>query len=168
MIEILIADKSRHANQIRELFWEYLQWANKRCNEEYGISFDIVAKLEEDMQHLDNFMPPGGRLLLCESEEQPAGIACLKELIPNIGEIKRMYVRPEHRNRGLGQALIDRLLMEAKQIGYDTVRLDSTRFMKNAHRMYQRAGFKEIEAYEGSEIPKEFQKYWIFMELSEL
>lgn len=168
MDEIVIANRNEHGDHIRYLFWEYLQWANARCNEEYGISFDIPTMLEDDVKHLDRFMPPSGRLLLCIHEGKPAGIACLKELTSEIGEIKRMFVRPEYRKKGLGLALIARLIMEAKQIGYTAIRLDSTHFMKAAHRMYRGMGFREIESYEGSEIPKEFQKYWIFMELSKL
>jgi GNAT superfamily N-acetyltransferase len=92
------------------------------------------------------------------------GIAFLKALTGTIGEVKRMYVQLEARNQGLGRALLDQLLEEARQIGYQLVRLDSARFMTEAHKLYRRSGFREIEAYEGSEIPQEFQKNWLFME----
>ena len=164
MIQIIIADKEDHAQSIRELFWEYLQWANAKVEENFGVCFDIATMLKEDMNTLDKFMPPKGRLLLGYVEDQPAGIACLKVLTDSIGEIKRMYVRPEARNKGLGRALLNQLLEKARQIGYERIRLDSARFMTEAHKLYQRAGFHEIEAYEGSEIPKEFQNHWIFME----
>lgn len=162
---MITASKDSHAAQIRELFWEYLQWANAKVNDEFRVNFDIETMLEADMQQLDKFMPPKGRLILGYAEEQLAGIACLKYLAPGIGEIKRMYVRPGNRKRGLGHALLNQLLVEAVQIGYERVRLDSARFMKDAHDLYQRTGFSEIEAYEGSEIPKEFQKHWVFMEM---
>jgi GNAT superfamily N-acetyltransferase len=76
-----------------------------------------------------------------------------------------MYVRPEARQRGLGRALLNRLVEEAGQIGYERLRLDSARFMKAAHQLYGTIGFREIEAYPGSEIPQEFQTHWIFMEM---
>jgi GNAT superfamily N-acetyltransferase len=164
-IQLVIADKDQHTSQIRELFWEYLQWANVRVNEEFQVSFDIAEMLEEDMKNLGKFMPPHGRLLLCYAMDHLAGIGCLKELTPSVGEIKRMYVRRESRKQGLGRALINRLIQEAQQIGYQRIRLDSARFMKEAHQLYQSIGFKEIEAYEGSEIPNEFQEHWIFMEM---
>ena len=75
-----------------------------------------------------------------------------------------MYVRPKARKRGLGRALLNELLEQSHQIGYQRVRLDSARFMSEAHQLYRTSGFREIEAYEGSEIPKEFQSHWIFME----
>jgi GNAT superfamily N-acetyltransferase len=93
-------------------------------------------------------------------------MAGLKRQSPGIGEVKRMYVRPEYRGLGLGRALINHLLAEAAQIPYERVRLDSARFMRAAHRLYHSAGFGEIEAYEGSEVPKDFQKNWVFMEIS--
>jgi ribosomal protein S18 acetylase RimI-like enzyme len=164
MIQIIIANQEHHAQPIRDLFWEYLQWANGQVKENFGVSFDIAAMLEEDMHTLGKFMPPKGRLLLGYVEDQSTGNACLKALTDSIGEVKRMYVRPEARNQGLGRALLTQLLEEARQIGYERVRLDSARFMKEAHKLYRSAGFREIEAYEGSEIPKEFQDHWIFME----
>lgn len=165
MVKIIISNKDFHAAEIRELFWEYLQWANAKVNEEFGVNFEIENMLETDMLQLDKFMPPEGRLLLGYTEEQLAGIACLKYLAPKICEIKRMYVRPGNRKRGLGRALVNQLLTEATQIGYERIRLDSARFMKEAHHLYRTMGFSEIEAYEGSEIPQEFQKHWIFLEM---
>jgi GNAT superfamily N-acetyltransferase len=163
--QVIIADREQHAPQIRELFWEYLQWANSRVNEEFKVSFDIATLLEGDMKDLGKFMPPSGRVLLCYAGNDLAGIACLKQLMPSIGEIKRMYVRPGNRKKGLGRALINRLLQEAQQIGYQLVRLDSARFMKEAHQLYRSIGFQEIAAYPGSEIPKDFQGNWVFMEM---
>lgn len=165
MSQIIVATKEQHAQSIRELFWEYLQWANAKVVENFGVSFDIATMLEEDMKTLDKFMPPKGCLLLAFVEDQPMGIACLKALTNSIGEVKRMYVRPQARNRGLGHALLNQLLEEARTIGYERVRLDSARFMTQAHQLYRRSGFREIEAYEGSEIPKAFQQNWIFMEI---
>jgi GNAT superfamily N-acetyltransferase len=164
MLQIIIADQDQHIQPVRELFWEYLQWANTKVEENFGVSFDIATMLEDDMNTLGKFMPPKGRLLLGYVEDQPVGIACLKALTTSIGEIKRMYVRPQARKRGLGRALLNQLMEEARQIGYERIRLDSARFMSEAHQLYRTNGFQEIAAYEGSEIPKEFQNHWIFME----
>ena len=151
-------------SQVRELFWEYLQWANERLNEEFDVNFDIESMLERDMAELEIFSPPHGRLLLATEGSQAAGIACLKRIREDMGEIKRMYVRPEYRGSGIGRALLEALLAEAQQIGYPSVRLDSTRFMTAAHSLYRSAGFQEIEPYPESEIPSEFHRHWVFME----
>ena len=164
-MKIISADKEEHTHHIRELFWEYLQWANEKLNQEFDINFDIDSTIETDMQNLEKFMPPNGCILLGYVEGFPAGIACLKYLLPRIGEIKRMYVRPLYRGKGLGRVLLNRLLRVAAQYGYERIRLDSARYMKEAHHLYRSTGFNKIEAYDGSEIPKEFQKHWIFMEM---
>ena len=152
--------------RVRELFWEYLQWANARVNEEFGVNFDIETMLEDDMKRLDIYLPPDGRLILVSEESKSAGLGCLKKTRDDIGEIKRMYVRPEFRGRGFGRRLLQTLLSEARDIGYSRVRLDSARFMEAAHSLYRSAGFQEIEPYDESEIPPEFREHWMFMEKS--
>lgn len=132
---------------MRELFWEYLEWANARVNEEFGVDFNIKAMLEDDMKNLHIFFPPDGHLLLAKEGPNVAGIVCLKKLRNDMGEIKRMYVRPEFRGKGLGRALIEALISEAKKYGYEKVGLDSARFMKKAHALYRSSGFEEIEPY---------------------
>jgi len=163
--QIVIADEDQHISPIRELFWEYLMWANERVKEEFHVSFDIAEMLENDMKNLGKFMPPYGRIALGYTLDHPSGISCLKKLTPSIGEIKRMYVRPESRKQGLGRALVNCMIQEARQNGYQRIRLDSARFMKAAHQLYRSIGFNEIGAYEGSEIPREFQEHWVFMEM---
>jgi GNAT superfamily N-acetyltransferase len=163
-LKIYQADPNKDAVQIRELFWEYLQWANAKVNEMYGVSFEIITMLEEDMLHLDQFLPPKGRLLLGCAGEEPAGIACLRDNGDGMGEIKRMYVRPASRRQGVGRALLVRLLEEAGSAGYRCIRLDSAGFMGEAHQLYRSLGFQEIAPYAASEIPPEFQANWIFME----
>jgi GNAT superfamily N-acetyltransferase len=161
---IFQADPIQDTDKVRELFWEYLQWANARVNENFGVSFDIKTMLAEDMVTLDKFLQPKGRLLLCERLEELAGLACLRDIGDDVCEIKRMYVRPAHRRQGVGGALLSYLLEEANTIGYCCIRLDSASFMGDAHRLYRSFGFQQISSYPGSEIPDEFQANWIFME----
>ena len=82
---------------IRELFWEYLQWANTKVNEKFGVNFDIEQMLEGDMFDLERFYPPHGRLLLAKMDDRVAGLACMHRVREEIGEIKRMYVRKKYR-----------------------------------------------------------------------
>ncbi len=154
-----------HAH-VDELFWEYLQWANTRLIRESGVGLDIKTLHEQTMRELDKFTPPHGRLLLAKQKGQVAGLACLRKIKPHVGEIKRMYVRPAFRRHGIGRALAERLLADARVIGYASVRLDSTRFMKEAHALYRSLGFREIGPYPESEIPPEYQSHWVFMEMT--
>lgn len=76
-----------------------------------------------------------------------------------------MYVCPNFRRRGIGQAMLEQLVAEARRVGYVKLRLDSARFMKAAHAMYRAVGFTEIAPYPESEVPQEWRSNWIFMEL---
>ncbi len=164
MLRVFQAETDEHTGDVRALFWEYLQWANAMVNREFGVTFDIETMLEQDMRTLAKFTPPHGRLLLAEYDNQIAGIACLRTIGADTGEIKRMFVRPAFRGKAIGRALVDELIAEARQMGYRRICLDSARFMIAAHALYRSVGFYEIAAYAGSEIPKEFQAHWIFME----
>ncbi len=165
MQTIITADKEKHLALIGELFFEYLQWANTKLIAEFGKGVDDVeGYVKSDIQSIDKFMPPMGRLLLGYIDDYPAGMAALKELSPGIGEIKRMYVRPEYRRQGLGRALLQQLLEEAAQIGYPCLRLESPPFFTEAHQLYRTTGFRDIRPYAGTEIPEEYHWNWLFME----
>ena len=67
--------------------------------------------------------------------------------------MKRLYVRPEFRGKGVGIALMNAVLREAKQIGYQRVRLDTIQpLMSDAIAMYRRFGFYEIAPYRPNPI----------------
>lgn len=164
MIVIRQVGSEQDIEHVRDLFWEYLQWANARLNEEFAIDFDISSMVEDDMAKLEIFSPPDGRLLLAFDGAKVVGIACMRRIRIDVAEIKRMYVRPEFRGKGVGRKLLDSLIQEARRAGYPKMRLDSARFMGGAHALYRSAGFTEIAEYPESEIPKEFRAHWIFME----
>jgi GNAT superfamily N-acetyltransferase len=75
------------------------------------------------------------------------GVGCLQKLRPDTAEIKRMFVRPSTRGRGIGRLLLDRLVAEAHELGHDQVLPDSSRFMHAAHRLYRSVGFNAIFEY---------------------
>ncbi len=164
MVQIVQVDMDKHIPDVRDLFWEYLQWANTMINREFGVNLDIASMLEQDMQTLTKFAPPSGRLFLARHGDHVAGMVCLKWLSDDTGELKRMYVRPPFRRAGVGHALVAELVAHAQAIGYHRLRLDSARFMHPAHALYRSVGFHEIAPYTGSEVPVEFQQHWIFME----
>jgi GNAT superfamily N-acetyltransferase len=165
MNTITQADTERDIPHLRELLSEYIAWINTRLMEVYGMDMgDVDEKIAEDLQHLDKFLPPGGRLLLCWVDGNPAGTAGLKSLTTDVGEIKRMFVRPAYRQQGIGRAMLNGLIDAARQIGYRRLRLDSPVFMTDAHQLYRSVGFKNIPYYDEVEIPKPFRSNWIYME----
>jgi GNAT superfamily N-acetyltransferase len=164
MVKIRNADMARDLEVVRALWLEYLSWGNEELEARFGFRFPIEKALEDDLTSIAKFQPPGGRLLLAVEGEQAVGIACLRRMSPGIAEIKRMFVRPAQRGAGLGGALLDHLITEAKASGYQRIRLDSARFMETAHALYRSRGFADIDSYPESEIPDELKSYWIFME----
>jgi GNAT superfamily N-acetyltransferase len=159
--------QATHADraQIRDLFFEYLDWVNGTNSQLIGFSFDVAALVDKNMNELDVFMPPSGRLMMAWVDGAAAGCACMHSLQQHIVELKRMYVRPMYRRKGIGGALVDEVISESRVIGCKRIRLDSARFMSDAHVLYRSKGFKEIEAYPESEIPEQVRQHWIFMEL---
>lgn len=131
--------------QARELFLEYAQSLGfSLCFQ----SFDAeLASLPGD------YSPPEGRLLLAQYEDQIAGCVALHKLDTKICEMKRLYLRPQLRGKGLGRALADRIIAEARQIGYQNIRLDTVEpVMKGAVAMYRKIGFREIAPYRDNPI----------------
>jgi putative acetyltransferase len=132
--------------QARELFLEHAQ----------SLGFSLCFQnFDKELAGLPgDYAPPDGRLLLAEYEGQVAGCIALHKLADGICEMKRLYLRPQFRGKGLGRELADRIIAEARQIGYDSMRLDTVEpVMKDAVAMYRRIGFHEIAPYCTNPIP---------------
>jgi ribosomal protein S18 acetylase RimI-like enzyme len=126
--------------------------------QEYGASLGFSLCFQSFDQELaglpGEYAPPSGRLLLASVDGAPAGCAALHRLDDGIAEMKRLYVRPTFRGHKLGLALTQRVLQEARAIGYTHIRLDTVAgVMDDAIRMYRRFGFREIAPYRENPIP---------------
>lgn len=93
---------------------------------------------------------PGGRLYLARIEGEPAGCVALRQLDERRCEMKRLYVRPPYRERGVGGQLIRRIISDAREIGYECILLDTLPFLTDAIGMYRRRGFVDIPSYNHS------------------
>jgi GNAT superfamily N-acetyltransferase len=94
---------------------------------------------------------PAGRLLLAFVDGAPAGCGALRPLNRDACEMKRLYVRPGYKGQGIGRQLAERLIAEAKLIGYARMRLDTIPAqMMEASRLYLALGFQEIPPYYNS------------------
>jgi ribosomal protein S18 acetylase RimI-like enzyme len=131
--------------------------AVKALFEEYARSLNFSLCFQGFDQEMATFpakyAPPTGALLLATVEEQPAGAVALWQQAPGICEMKRLYVRPEFRGHALGRRLAESIVAEGKAMGYRAMRLDTIKSsMATAKAMYQRMGFREVEAYYDSPI----------------
>jgi GNAT superfamily N-acetyltransferase len=154
-----------HETVVHDLFAEYLRWVCPKIYQEYRAVFDAESIITNDMEKIDIFLPPEGILLLAYDDGDPAGCACTRTIEKSVAELKRMYVRPKHRRKGIGGKLVEESIRQVRMKNYAQIRLDSAGFMAEAHRVYRSLGFKDISAYEGSEIPAEYRQYWVFMQL---
>ena len=67
--------------------------------------------------------------------------------------MKRLYVRQAHRAEGWGRRLAERLIADARVIGYDELKLDTFEWMTDARRLYAKLGFRECAAYYVNPMP---------------
>ena len=102
----------------------------------------------EEMETLPRmYGAPNGCLLLAKSGNDYVGAVGLRRHDPKTAEIKRMFVYSTHQGLGVGRALTEALIEKAKQLGYQTIKLDSIRSLDKALTLYKKLGFIEIEPY---------------------
>ena len=154
---------------VEPLFREYGEWVARRLDLDLGITFtdaDLDRHHDAFRGELPRLLGPRGRLLVARLGDDPVGVGTLKPVDGTIAEIKRMYVRPAAQGRGVGQAILTRLLDDARAEGYATVRLETLRFMTAAQAMYRAVGFVDVGRFDGSEVTGTgLEPHTIFMEL---
>jgi len=100
------------------------------------------------------YAAPGGCLLLANVGDRPAGCLGLREIGPGLGELKRLFVVPEHRGRGVGGRLIAGAIDRARRIGHARLVLDTRPEMRDALALYRRFGFAEVPPYGDDPVPR--------------
>ena len=123
----------------------------RRLVREYAVALDVdlsFQNFDEELQHFaTEYAPPGGAFILAGEAGQYLACIGLRQFSAEIGEIKRLYVIPAARGRGLGRVLVERIIATAREIGYRSVLLDTLPFMKEAQALYLSLGFQPTTAY---------------------
>jgi len=153
-LTIVPAESTEQLDTVRKLLLEY--WENRRL-EMYVFNFD------RELAGLPGaYAPPDGRLFLARWENEPAGCVALRKLEPDTCEMKRLYLSPKFRGKGIGKVLAEFIIQQARDIGYQRMRLDTIQSnMQEAIALYRQLGFTEIAPYRENPLPGV-----VFMELT--
>ena len=157
-IEIVLAYD--HQQEIRELFSEYTSML---------VAGDSSFQAYLDLQHFDDevdhlevkYGMPEGRLYVVYCDGQAAGCIGLRRIDEQNCEMKRLYVRPQFRGNKIGEKLVQKIIGDAKEIGYAAMLLDTLPFLESAIAVYEKAGFYNISCYNDSPV-----RTSIFMKLN--
>ena len=145
MLRITQVTSDNDIQQARQLFQQY--------EASLGISLCFQNFAAELANLPGDYAPPRGRLLLAREFDQVMGCVALRRHGPTTCEMKRLFVRPEYRDRGLGRVLVEAIIEEARKIGYAHMRLDTIADrMDRAVALYRSIGFVEIPPYRNNPV----------------
>lgn len=139
MIQIKRAETISEFGLARDLFTEYAE----------ALGFDLgFQDFRNELDNLDAmYGPPGGVILIADVDNEPAGCVAMRRFSDDACEMKRLYVRPEFRKRGIGRMLSVEIIATARQAGYHRMLLDTIDTMTGAIALYKSLGFVEVESY---------------------
>ncbi len=139
MTNIIHATTDDQYQAARELFIQYA--------DSLGFDLEFQGFSRELAELPGDYKPPAGCILLAALADGYAGCVALRPLQNNICEMKRLFVIPAYQGRGIGKMLAKAVIAEARQKGYQKMRLDTIESMQAAQKLYFSLGFKTIEAY---------------------
>lgn len=145
MYQVIEVIKTEDIQTVRELFDEYA--------DAIGIDLTFQNFEQERLLIADIYTPPEGALLLAIHEGLPAGCVGLRKIDAHRCEMKRLYVRPTSRGKGLGNELCRKIISKGWQLGYKEMLLDTLSTMVDAQVLYRAHGFKETEPYYHNPLP---------------
>jgi len=166
MVAIVQAATEEQIQQVRELFSEYFHFLRTEVDTSVDDLDDVppVAGYREELANLPGkYASPEGRLLLAQVEGQAAGCAAFYKLSDGVCEVKRLWVRPTFRGKKISRMLVETLIAEARETGYQSMVLSTVDILTEARRLYESLGFKTIAPY--FELPEAMMAHEIFMKL---
>jgi len=149
-LSIAPIEAPRDIVEMRAMFREYEAFLN------VGFCF---PGFERELAGLPGeYAPPQGALFKATVASRVAGCVALRPVQDGVCEMKRLFVRPDYRGLGLGRKLAERIVLEAKRIGYARMRLDTFEFLSGAIHIYKDLGFTQIGSY--YDDPRTEVLYW--------
>ncbi len=131
--------------------------AARRLVEEYADALGTDLSFQDFQHEIESlpaqYGPPDGCFLLAEHEGTVVGCGALRRFAEGTCEMKRLYVAPRGRGTGIGRALAQALIAEARTLGYGRMVLDTLPSMHSAQRLYASLGFRPIAPYRHNPVP---------------
>jgi GNAT superfamily N-acetyltransferase len=124
---------------------------------EYAVSLDFDLCFQDFAHELETlsteYGPPGGHFVLASWSGAFVGCGGLRRFTDAACEMKRVYVVPTHRGKGIGRAVTAALIAQARQAGYETMLLDTLPSMAAAQHVYFALGFTPTDSYRHNPVP---------------
>lgn len=141
-------------NDLEDIQALFAAYTDSLLAQDPGVRRHLSAQhyAEELQNPAAKYGPPDGRLYLARVDGTAAGCVALRRLDGVRCEMKRLYVRPEYRGRGIARRLIRKITDDARQLGYRHLLLDTLPALEEAVRLYRRLGFYEIPCYNDSPV----------------
>ncbi|MBW1697659.1 MAG: GNAT family N-acetyltransferase [Deltaproteobacteria bacterium] len=139
MVKLVYVKTQIDLEHIKRLFLEYAG----------SLEFDLhFQNFEAELRTLPgDYAPPAGCMVLAMDGDEAVGCVALRPLTQAVCEMKRLYVQPGSRGKGIGRMLADAVVCKAAGLGYTCMKLDTVSSMTEAKALYESMGFKQIEAY---------------------
>ncbi|GAC1454689.1 MAG: GNAT family N-acetyltransferase [Steroidobacteraceae bacterium] len=166
MIAVRRPAKVTELDETRALMRAFVAWHRERHREDLRLidAYFDTAHFEEELASLPGqYSPPAGQLLLAYHGDEPAGCVALRRIDAQACEMKRMFLYPRYRGQGIGRALGESIIRDARAAGYASMRLDTSVRQAEAQALYAKLGFRRIDPY--YELPAALRDWLVFFEL---
>ena len=149
-MEIVTITDASHAADVAQLGKEYTDWLVAAFAEEH--QHEVPGHVIHHVPHLDDdnelVLGEGGRLVLGLVDGEPAASGVLVRVTETLCEGKRLYVRPEFRGRGFGRQMLERVMSDARDMGYTQLRAEVSVLMREGIALYQSYSGENLESHE--------------------
>jgi len=145
MISVLPASNDGDTQAVRQLFEMYAA----------SLAIDLCFQnFKRELASLPgDYSPPRGALFLARADGSAVGCVGLRPFSESVGELKRLYVVPACRGRGLARSLVSAAIAAGRRIGYSALVLDTLASIRPAIALYESCGFKRTDAYYANPLP---------------
>jgi GNAT superfamily N-acetyltransferase len=165
-LKIIRPATTEQYNQVRNIIYAFIDWHRKRhAGTTLTSDYYDNNEFEQEMASLpDKYGSGRNCILLACYNAQPAGCVALREIDSNACEMKRMFVYEQYHGKGVGRALAQALIKQAKNMGYGVMKLNTSIRQTEAQQLYENLGFIRTAPY--NNMPKQLEDWLVFMELT--